>query len=112
MVTPARPSQHTHSHGTAHKHVAPAPNTPVVIPYDKNQSAKPSLWDGDFGHISIFGTKESFLQGTTNITSSLKQAATYIRQTNLLKGNPNTLPQLDLFGDAAWDFIMAIYGSN
>jgi len=43
MVTPAEPSQHAHSHGTAHKHVAPAPNTSVVILYNENQLANLSL---------------------------------------------------------------------
>jgi len=66
----------------------------------------------DFGCISIFGTRESFLHNTANFTRSLKCMATYIRQTNLSEGDPNSLPQLDMFRDAAWDFIMAIYKSH
>ena len=111
-TTLACPPQHPQLHGTAHEHVDPAPGTPVVIPYNENYPANPALWDGDFAQISIFGTRESFLQDATNITTSLKCVATYIRQTNLSKGDPNTLPQLDLFGNAAWDLISAIYKSN
>jgi len=111
-TTLACPPQHPQLHGTAHEHVDPAPGTPVVIPYNENYPANPALWDGDFTQISIFGTRESFLQDATNITTSLKCVATYIRQTNLSKGDPNTLPQLDLFGNAAWDLISAIYKSN
>ena len=54
-VTSVGPSQHTQPHGNVHEHVAPAPSTPVVIPYDENQPANPSLWDGDFRRVSIFG---------------------------------------------------------
>ena len=111
-TSPAGLTAQTHPQGMATEHVPSALGSPVVIPYDINQPANPALWDGDFSRVSIFSTKESFLQDTTNITASLKRAATYIRQTNLSKGNPNTLPQLNLFGDAAWDFLMAIYKSN
>ena len=108
----AGPATQTPLHGNAIEHMPSALGSPVVIPYNENQPANPVLWDRDFSWVSIFGTKESFLQDATNIMASLKCAATYVRQTNLSKGDPNILPQLDLFGNAAWDFITAIYESN
>ena len=98
--------------GNDHEHETAAPGSPSAIPYDVDGPANPALWDGDFARISIFGTKESFLQDATNVSLSLKRAAAYIRQTNLAKGDPNSLPQLNLFGDAAWDFISAVYESK
>jgi len=44
-------------HSNAHKHTASPPNTPTIIPYDINQPVGSFLWDGNFGCISIFGTK-------------------------------------------------------
>jgi len=100
------------THGNDHEHEAAAPGSPSVIPYDVDGLANPALWDGNFTRISIFSTKESFLQDATNISLTLKRAAAYIRQTNLAKDDPNSLPQLNLFGDAAWDFITAVYESK
>ena len=53
--------------------------TLLVILYDPNQPIDPFLWDGDFGVISIFSTKEFFAQDISNIVCSLQQATTYIR---------------------------------
>jgi len=47
-----------------------------------------------------------------HIALSLERAATYIRQTNLKNGDPNTLLQLSSFGNAAWKLILAIYESK
>jgi len=59
---------------------SPGEPTPSVIPYDVNLLVDPAPWDGDFGAISIYGTKEFFGKDISNITLSLKHAATYIKQ--------------------------------
>jgi len=83
--------------------------TPSGIPYDENSPTDPDLWDGQSQALSIFGTQEAFSLDATHIALSLERAATYIRQTNLKNGDPNTLPQLSSFGNAAWKLISAIY---
>ena len=86
--------------------------TPAAIPYDANSSVDPDLWDGQLQALSIFGTQEAFDRDAAHITLSLERAATYIRQTDLDNGDPNTLPQLNSFGTTAWNFISAIYQSK
>jgi len=70
------------------------------------------LWDGNFGAVSIFGTKEFFAQDVVNIVQSLDRAVTYIRQRDLSSRNPNFLPQLNSFGDATWNLVTAVYKSK
>jgi len=79
-----------------HKASTPLPSdlAPSIIPYDANQPTDPSLWDGNLGAVSIFGTKEFFTQDVANIVKSLDRAATYIRQRDLSCGDPNSLPLL------------------
>jgi len=62
--------------------------------------------------VSIFDTKECFKQDAANIIESIQRAATYIRQRNLSSSDPNTLSQLSLFGNAAWNFLSAVYESQ
>jgi len=90
----------------------PSGPAPSVIPYDANQPADPSLWDGNLRAVSIFRTKEFFTQDAANIVKSLDRAAIYIRQRDLSCGDPNSLPQLNSFGDTAWNFVTAIYESK
>jgi len=85
---------------------------PSVIPYNANQPADLSLWDSNLGAVSIFGTKEFFAQDVANIIKSLDRTATYIRQRDLSCRDPNSLPQLNSFSDAAWNFVTAIYRSK
>ena len=99
LNTTSPPMHPTHSN--KYRHDVPAPCSPAVIPYNIDSPANPGLWDSDFARISIFGTKESFPQDASIISFCLKRAAVYIRQTNLAKGNLNSLPQLNLFGNAA-----------
>jgi len=86
--------------------------TPAAIPYDTNSPVDPDLWDGQLQALFIFGTQEVFDRDAAHITLSLEHAATYIRQTDLDNGDPNTLSQLNSFGTAAWNFILAIYQSK
>jgi len=68
---------------------APMDITPSVIPYDVNKPADPSLWNGQFQTLSIFGTKETFGPDSANIAVSLNHAAEYIKQRDLNDRDPN-----------------------
>jgi len=86
-----------------------APVTPAAIPYEANSPADPNLWDSHFGPVSLFGTNEVLQNDTCNISCSLIQIAQFIRQRNISNHDSNTIPQLNSFGDAAFDFISAIH---
>jgi len=88
------------------------PSTPDVIPYSANIPADPSLWDGNFGIISLFGTNEFLQSDVANMSISLQRMATFLRQRKLISQNGNSISQLDTFGEAAWSFLSAIYESG
>jgi len=44
-----------------------------------------------------------------NIACSLQHIACFLKQQSLDGYNSNTIPQLELFGKSAWDFISAIF---
>jgi len=52
---------------------------PELLGCNTNFSTDPSLWDGNFSSISLFGNKEFFLHDATNIICSLHKMATFIR---------------------------------
>ena len=85
-----------------------APN-PSVIPYGDNQPADPSLWNGNFGSISLFGSVKYLRQDTLNMMCSLQHMATFIRQRSIIGQDPNILMQFHQFGDTAWDFLSTVY---
>jgi len=85
------------------------PITPSAIPYEANSLADPNLWDGHFGSVSLFGTNKFLQSDTCNISCSLIHIAQFIRQRNILNRDGNTIPQLNSFGKATFDFILAIY---
>ena len=86
-----------------------APVTPTAIPYEANSPADPNLWDGHFGPVSLFGTNEVLQNDMHNISCSLIRIAQFIRQRNISNWDGNMIPQLNSFGDAAFDFILAIH---
>jgi len=85
------------------------PFTPSTIPYKANSPADPNLWDGHFGSISLFGTNEFLQSDACNILCSLIQIAQFIRQRNITDCDGNSIPQLNSFGDAVFDFISALH---
>lgn len=85
---------------------------PSAIPYSSNSPADPSLWDGNFGSISLFGTNK-FLEGDIrNITRSLSHITTFLKQRNLGENNGNFPTQLIPFGQVAWEFILTTFESG
>jgi len=46
---------------------------PMVIPYNANVLADPSLWDGNFMATSLFGTNEFLHSDVCNMACFLKQ---------------------------------------
>jgi len=103
----------------AYNEVAPidpnqlAPSTlpvpPSAIPYKANMPADPNLWDSHFRPISLFGTNEFLQSDAHNVSCSLIHMAEFIRQRNITNCDGNKIPQIDSFGEAAFNFIMAIY---
>jgi len=85
------------------------PVPPSAIPYKANMPANPNLWDGHFGPISLFGTNEFLQSDARNVSCSLIRMAKFIRQRNITNRDSNKIPQIDSFGEAAFNFIMAIY---
>ena len=88
------------------------PSPPMVIPYSANVPADPTLWDGNFTAISLFGTNKFLNSNINNISCSLQRMACFLRQHNLEGHNGNNIKQLDPFGQSAWDFISAIFESG
>ena len=50
-----------------------------AILYQANQSADPTLWDGTFSSISLFGTIKVLEDNAKNIACSLQRIATFIK---------------------------------
>jgi len=86
--------------------------TPSIIPYDVNQPTDPSMWDGNIGSISLFGTNEFLTHDTANIACSLQCMAKYIQQRKFVGQDIGSLRQLDNFADVAWDLLSTIYESG
>ena len=88
------------------------PSPPTVIPYSANVPADPSLWDGSFTATSLFSTNEFLQSDVRNMACSLQRMACFLKQRSLEGRNGNNIPQLELFGESAWDFICAIFESG
>jgi len=50
-----------------------------AILYQANQPADPTLWDGTFSSISLFGTIKVLEGNAKNIACSLQRIATFIK---------------------------------
>jgi len=85
---------------------------PSAILYQANQSADPTLWNGTFSSISLFGTIKVLEGDAKNIAYSLQRIATFIKQRSLSDRDGLDIPQISDFGFAAWDLISAIYNSG
>jgi len=88
------------------------PSPPTVIPYSANVPADPSLWDGSFTATSLFSTNEFLQSDVRNMACSLQRMACFLKQRSLEGRNGNNIPQLELFGESAWDFTCAIFESG
>jgi len=88
------------------------PSPPTVIPYSANIPADPNLWDGNFTATSLFGTNEFLQSDVRNMACSLQHMACFLKQRSLEGRDGNSIPQLALFGESAWEFISAIFESG
>jgi len=84
----------------------------MVIPYSANIPADPNLWDGNFTATSLFSTNEFLQSDVCNMACSLQRMACFLKQQSLEERNGNNIPQLELFGELAWEFISAIFKSG
>jgi len=96
----------------SHSSASNEPSPPTVILYSTNVPADPSLWDGNFTAMSLFGTNEFLNSNICNIACSLQHMACFLRQRNLEERNGNNIRHLDPFSESAWDFISAIFKSG
>jgi len=88
------------------------PSPPTVIPYSTNVPADPNLWDSNFTAMSLFSTNEFLQSNVRNMACSLQHMVCFLKQHSLERRNGNNIPQLELFGESAWDFISTIFESG
>jgi len=112
--TPRAPHEGTSNNPslTDNINTSPEPSPPTVIPYSANIPADPNLWDGNFTATSLFGTNEFLQSDVRNMACSLQCMACFLKQRSLEGRDGNNIPQLELFGESAWDFISAIFESG
>jgi len=85
------------------------PVMPSAISYKANVTVDPNLWDGHFSLVSLFGTNKFLQSDAHNISCSLICIAKFIRQRNISNHDSNRIPQIDIFGEAVFDFILALH---
>jgi len=85
---------------------------PSAILYQANQPVDPTLWDGTFSSISLFGTIKVLEGDAKNIVYFLQRIAIFIKQRSFSDRDGLDIPQISNFGFAAWDLILAIYNSG
>jgi len=85
---------------------------PTVIPYSANVPADPNLWNGNFTATSLFGTNKFLQNNVCNMACSLQRMVCFLKQRSLEGRDGNNIPQLELFGKSAWEFISAIFESG
>jgi len=99
----------THDIGMNNIIASPPALEPSVIPYQANQPVDPLLWNRNFLAISLFGTDEFLSGNAKNIACSLQRMVNFIKQRPISDKTEKDIPQIDQFGYAAWQFILAIY---
>jgi len=95
-----------------HKDAPNEPSLPTVIPYSANVLADPDLWDGNFTATSLFGINKFLQSDVCNMACSLQCMACFLKQRSLEGRNGNSIPQLELFSESAWEFISTIFESG
>jgi len=91
---------------------SPESSPPMVIPYSANVPADPNLWDSNFTATSLFGTNKFLQSNVCNMACLLQHMACFLKQQSLEGRNGNNIPQLELFGKSAWEFISVIFESS
>jgi len=91
---------------------SPEPSPPTVISYSANIPADPNPWDGNFTATSLFDTNKFLQSDVHNMACSLQCIVCFLKQQSLEGCDGNNIPQLELFGESAWEFISAIFKSG
>jgi len=73
----------------------------MVISYSANVPADPSLWDGNFMAISLFGTNEFLYSDVHNMVCLLQYIICFLKQRSFTGRNSNNIAQLKLFRESA-----------
>jgi len=83
-----------------------------AIPFCTLLPADPNLWDSNFTATSLFGTNKFLQSNVCNMACLLQHIACFLKQRSLEGHDSNNIPQLELFGKLAWDFISVIFKSG
>jgi len=69
-------------------------------------------WNGNFYPISLHGALKYLLSNSKNIKKSLHCMTKYIKNKSIKRNKTNDVPNLNSIGEAAWNFISALYKSE
>jgi len=84
----------------------------TALPYSANQPADPSLCNGNFGSVSLFGTKECLDGDIRNIACSFSRISTFTNQRTLKDENIEIPSQIKPIGQVAWELFETIASSG
>ena len=84
----------------------------TALPYSANQPTDPSLWDSNFGLVSLFGTKEFLDSDIRNIACSFSRISIFINQRTLKDENIEIPSQIKPIGQVAWELFETIASSG
>jgi len=79
------------------------------LSYDINQVTEQ---DGNFHSISFYGILEHLSSNFKNIKKSLCHMTKYIKNKSIKRNKVNDVLDLSGVGEAAWNFISALYESG
>jgi len=84
----------------------------IQLLYDPDVPTDPEIWNGRFHPISLHRSIKHIASDTKNIKDSLKFMAKYISNKQIELSKANDLDDFNGIGDAVWNFISSVYGSN
>jgi len=84
----------------------------IQLPYDINQVTEQDSWDGNFHPISLHGALKHLLLDSKNIKKPLRCITKYIKNKDIEPNKANNVLDLKGIGEAAWNFISALYESS
>ena len=84
----------------------------IQLPYDVNQVTEQDSWDGNFHPISLHSTLKHPLSDSKNIKEPLRCITKYIKNKDIEPNKANNVLDLKGIGEAAWNFISALYESS
>jgi len=84
----------------------------TALSYSANQLIDPSLWDSNFGSVSLFGTKEFLDRNICNITCFFSCISSFINQRTLKDKNIEIPLQIKPIEQVTWELFETIASSS